>query len=168
MGEKALGKNVESIYVEELGCELSREEIFQVLVHDMMEGAIEVDWRDFFPYLKWIPNKSLENKIARMISRRQAVMKALINEQKKRIASGEVKFYFILSLLHIFLLLLSNGVKQELNCYLDYLISEDKALTDDQISMLLWETIIETSDTTFVTAEWAMYELAKNPELQVC
>ncbi|PWA38252.1 cytochrome P450 [Artemisia annua] len=29
-----------------------RDEIFQVLVVDPMMGTIEVDWRDFFPYLK--------------------------------------------------------------------------------------------------------------------
>lgn len=33
--------------------------------------------------------------------------------------------------------------------------------------MLLWEPIIETSDTTMVTTEWAMYELAKDPMRQV-
>lgn len=32
--------------------------------------------------------------------------------------------------------------------------------------MLLWETIIETSDTTLVVTEWAMYELAKDPKRQ--
>lgn len=33
--------------------------------------------------------------------------------------------------------------------------------------MLVWETIIETSDTTMVSTEWAMYELAKDQERQV-
>ncbi|KAJ7958101.1 Cytochrome P450 [Quillaja saponaria] len=141
--KQALGHDVKSIYVEELGSTLSREEMFKILVIDMMEGAIEVDWRDFFPYLKWIPNKSVEMKIQQMSFRRKAVMSALINEQKKRIASGE-----------------------ELNCYIDYLLSEAKELTDEQIIMLLWETIIETSDTTVVTAEWAMYELAKDQNQQ--
>lgn len=32
--------------------------------------------------------------------------------------------------------------------------------------MLLWETIIETSDTTLVVTEWAMYELSKDPRRQ--
>ncbi|GAV80346.1 p450 domain-containing protein [Cephalotus follicularis] len=141
--KQALGKDVESIYVKELGSTLSREEIFKILVADMMEGAIEVDWRDFFPYLRWIPNKSLEMKIQGLHLRRQAVMNAMIEEQKKRIVSGE-----------------------DLNCYLDFLISEAKTLTEQQISMLLWETIIETSDTTLVTTEWALYELAKNPNRQ--
>ncbi|KAJ4824036.1 hypothetical protein Tsubulata_007432 [Turnera subulata] len=141
--KEALGKDVQSLYVEELGTTLSREEIFHVLVLDPMEGAIDVDWRDFFPYLRWIPNKSLETKIQRMYSRREAVMSALLKEQKKRIASGE-----------------------KLNAYIDYLLSEAKTLTEKQIRMLIWETIIETSDTTMVTTEWAIYELAKSPKLQ--
>lgn len=89
---QALGSNVESIYVEELGSTLSREDIYKTLVVDIMEGAIEVDWRDFFPYLKWIPNRSVEKKIQNLYVRRKAVMKALMNEQKKRIASGKVGF----------------------------------------------------------------------------
>lgn len=93
---QALGKDVESIYVKDLETTMKREEIFEVLVVDPMMGAIEVDWRDFFPYLKWVPNKSFENIIHRMYTRREAVMKALIQEHKKRIASGEVIlcFYF--------------------------------------------------------------------------
>ncbi|KAF7829724.1 ent-kaurene oxidase, chloroplastic [Senna tora] len=141
--KQALGNIVDAIYVEELGATLSKDDIYKILVIDIMEGAIEVDWRDFFPYLKWIPNKSMEMKIHRMYSRRKAVMQALMNEQKKRIASGK-----------------------ELNCYIDYLLSEAKELTEEQILMLLWETIIETSDTTLVTTEWAMFELAKDKKRQ--
>ncbi|KAL6214632.1 hypothetical protein ACLB2K_014064 [Fragaria x ananassa] len=142
--KQAFGKDIENpIYVEELGATLSRDEIFKALVRDILEGGIEVDWRDFFPYLRWIPNKTLETKIQRLHSRRKAVMTALINEQKKRIASGE-----------------------EINCYMDFLLSEGRTLTMDQITMLVWETVIETSDTIMVTTEWAMYEIAKNPKQQ--
>ncbi|KAK2969389.1 hypothetical protein RJ640_020332 [Escallonia rubra] len=142
--KQALGKDVENLYVEELGTTLSREEIFRVLVLDPMEGAIEVDWRDFFPYLKWIPNRGFEKRVEQMHTRRMAVMNALIREQKKRIALGE-----------------------EINCYLDYLLTEAKTLSHNEITMLLWEAIIETSDTTLVTTEWAMYELAKDQKRQV-
>ncbi|KAI4316757.1 hypothetical protein L6164_024705 [Bauhinia variegata] len=141
--KETLGNSIESIYVEELGSTLSTDDILKILVDDMMEGAIEVDWRDFFPYLKWIPNKSVEMKIQRMCFRRKAVMNALLNEQKKRIASGK-----------------------HLNCYIDYLLSEAKELTEEQISILLWEVIIETADTTLVTTEWALYELAKDKSQQ--
>lgn len=81
---------MESIYVEDFGTTLSRDEIFKILVIDPMEGAIDVDWRDFFPLLRWIPNKGFEEKIHRMHFRRVAVMKALLEKQKKRIASGKV------------------------------------------------------------------------------
>ncbi|XP_058222732.1 ent-kaurene oxidase-like isoform X2 [Rhododendron vialii] len=140
--KEAVGSDVEFIYTEELG-KLSRHEIFTVLVKDPMEGAIDVDWRDFFPCLKWIPNRTFEMKIEKMDFRRQAVMKALIMGQRKCVASGEEK-----------------------NSYFDYLLTEGKSLTEKQIAMLLWEVIIETSDTTLVTSEWAMYELAKNPKMQ--
>lgn len=81
---------MESVYVDELGTTFSKEEMFEILVVDPMKGVIEVDWRDFFPYLRWIPNKSFENNIQQMYLRRQAVMTALIQEQKKRISRGEV------------------------------------------------------------------------------
>ncbi|KAL0369030.1 UNVERIFIED_CONTAM: Ent-kaurene oxidase, chloroplastic [Sesamum calycinum] len=142
--KQVLGNDVQSAYVEELGTTLSKEEMFEILVIDPMKGAIDVDWRDFFPYLKWIPNKSFENNIQRMHFQRQAVMTALINEQKERISRGE-----------------------EVDCYLDYLISEAKTLSEQQVLMLLWEAIIESSDTTLVTTEWAMYELAKDHKRQV-
>ncbi|KAK0577078.1 hypothetical protein LWI29_027560 [Acer saccharum] len=46
---QGLGKDVEPIYVKELGTTLSKEEIYKTLVTDIMGGAIDVDWRDFFP-----------------------------------------------------------------------------------------------------------------------
>lgn len=138
-----LGCDVESIYVEEFGSRVSREELYKILVVDFMEGAIEVDWRDFFPYLRWIPNKRMEMKIGKVHARRVAVMKALMNEQKKRLASGK-----------------------EVNCFFDYLMSEAKDLREEEMSMLLWEPIIETSDTTLVTTEWAMYEIARDKKRQ--
>ena len=50
--------------------------------------------------------------------------------------------------------------------YLDSLLAEN-TLTDEQLTMLVWEEVIEAADTTLVTTEWAMYELAKNPDKQV-
>ncbi|CAL0332123.1 unnamed protein product [Lupinus luteus] len=141
--KQAVGSNVESIYVEELGSTLTKEDLHKILVVDPMEGAIEVDWRDFFPYLKWIPNRSVEMKVQKMHVRRTAVMNALLNEQAMRVASGEA-----------------------VNCYFDHLLSEAKELTKEQLAILIWETIIETSDTTLVTTEWAIYELAKDKTRQ--
>ncbi|OWM80769.1 hypothetical protein CDL15_Pgr006799 [Punica granatum] len=141
--KQAIGVDMKSIYVEELRSTFSKKDIHRILVIDFMNSCLEVDWRDFFPYLKWIPNNSLENKIRQVTFRRKVLMSALIREQKKRIASGE-----------------------ELNCYLNYLLSEAKTLTEDQIAILVWEAIIETSDTTLVTSEWALYELAKSPKRQ--
>lgn len=50
--------------------------------------------------------------------------------------------------------------------YLDFLLAEN-TLSDEQLLMLVWESVIEAADTTLVTTEWAMYELAKYPEKQV-
>ncbi|CAH9111268.1 unnamed protein product [Cuscuta epithymum] len=141
--KQGIGEDLDSVYVDELASTVSRDMMYKFLVVDCMEGAIEVDWRDFFPYLKWAPNGRFEKKVRVIQLRRDAVMKALIKEQKKRIESGK-----------------------EINCFLDYLLSEGKTLTEKQIEMIVWEEIIETSDTTVVATEWAMYELAKDPERQ--
>ncbi|KAH0990385.1 hypothetical protein GBA52_001868 [Prunus armeniaca] len=111
--KQALGQNIEdSVYVEELGTTLSRDEIFKILVSDVLDG-----WK--------------------------AVMNSLIKEQTNRIASGE-----------------------EVNSFLDYLLCEAKTLTTEQITIFVWEAILEAADTTLVTTEWAMYELAKDQNLQ--
>jgi len=94
---QTLGKDIEAIYVEGLDATLPREELLNILVLAIMEGAIDVDWRDFFPYLKWVPNKSFEHRIQHKHLRREAVMKALIADQRKRIDSGEVIFFLLLS-----------------------------------------------------------------------
>ncbi|KAL3734791.1 hypothetical protein ACJRO7_024033 [Eucalyptus globulus] len=121
--KQALGRDVKSIDVEELGTTLSKEEMFKVMVSDMMAGSIEVDWRDFFPYLRWVPNISWEKKIEQLAFRRKVVARALVMEQKRRIASGE-----------------------EQDSYTDFLISEAKTLSEEQITILLWEVIIQASD----------------------
>lgn len=156
---------MESIYVEELGVTLSRDEIFKILVHDMMEGAIDVDWRDFFPYLKWIPNKSFEARIQQKHKRRLAVMNALVQDRLKQ-NDSETVFLFNCSHLLPYSSDLISTWKQDDDCYLNFLMSEAKTLTMEQIAILVWETIIETADTTLVTTEWAIYELAKHPSVQ--
>ncbi|KAL2923120.1 Ent-kaurene oxidase chloroplastic [Bienertia sinuspersici] len=141
--KQAIGRDIQSLYVEELGTTLSRKEIFHILVLDMMEGAIEVDWRDFFPYLKWVPNNKVEANIRKLDFRRNSVMKALIKEHTEQ-----------------------NEGRKELNSYLDFLLSEANMLTETQLAMLLWEPIVESSDTTLISTEWALFELAKDPERQ--
>ncbi|KAL0910079.1 hypothetical protein M5K25_021014 [Dendrobium thyrsiflorum] len=140
--KQSIGKDVESIYVEELCMTITKKEMLQILVIDPMMGAIEVDWRDFFPYLRWVPNNSMEIKIHQMATRKRAVTKALINEQSQHIA------------------------RREEISYMDYLLSKETTLTEEQFIALVWESIIETSDTTLVTTEWAMYELSKNLKCQ--
>ncbi|XP_074352554.1 ent-kaurene oxidase-like [Apium graveolens] len=141
--KQAFGEDVDSIYVDELGTTLSKQEMVKCLVLDMLIGAIDVDWRDFFPYLNWIPNRNFENKIEQMSMRRMEVVKSLV--QRTRVQSAS---------------------KEGMQCYLDYLESEEKSLSEKQIQLLLWEVLVATSDTPVVTTEWAMYELAKDPKRQ--
>lgn len=91
---QSLGEEVESIHVDELGVTMSKHDIFKCLVDDQMEGSIEVDWRDFFPYLKWIPNKSFDNRIKKMCTEREAVMKTLIKEKMNKNSSTKVHYFF--------------------------------------------------------------------------
>jgi ent-kaurene oxidase len=81
---QSLGEDVSSVYVKEFGRQISKD------VEDMMMCVVEVDWRGFFPYLSWVPNKSFDTRVAITESRRTAVMGALINQRKERIACGEV------------------------------------------------------------------------------
>lgn len=143
--KQAIGRDVLSLYVEELGTTLTRKDLLHILVWDMMKGAIEVDWRDFFPYLKWVPNNMVETNIRKLDFRRNAVMKALIKEHKEQNTGGK-----------------------EMNSYLDFLLSEadTMTITETQLAMLLWEPIIESSDTTLISTEWALFELSKQPERQ--
>jgi ent-kaurene oxidase len=138
-----IGRDIESVYVEEIGSTLSKWEIYEILVVDPMKGAIQVDWRDFFPYLRWVPYRDVEERMKRMDRRRNAVLRTLIEEQKRLLDSGK-----------------------EPNCYLDILLKEAPQLTEKQLEMSIWEPIIEASDTTLVTVEWAMFELSKNPHSQ--
>ena len=90
---QSFGEDVSSIYVPELGQEVSREELCEIMVVDTLNALAEIDWRDFFPYLGWIPNKSFEAKVMTTESRRTAVTRALINQRKERIACGEVRWH---------------------------------------------------------------------------
>jgi ent-kaurene oxidase len=90
--KETVGSDVQALNVEEVG-RLSRRDIFRVLMEDPVEVALDVDWKDFFTYLKWIPNSNFERKIKKMDFRRLAVMKAFIKEKSKRFASGEDRLY---------------------------------------------------------------------------
>ncbi|KAK5831794.1 hypothetical protein PVK06_015593 [Gossypium arboreum] len=143
--KQALGEDVQSIYVEELGTTLSRKEMYKILVIDMMAGIIEFNRIEAIAssFAGIEISARIEMSIQQKLFKMMTVMNALIKEQIKRIDSVE-----------------------EVNCYLSYLLSEAKTLTKEQITMLVWETIAESADTTLVTTEWAMYQLAKDPTRQ--
>eukprot|EP01018_Ginkgo_biloba_P029664 Gb_20775 [translate_table: standard] len=122
--KEIFNQDVESIYVEGMGRKLSKWEVYDIFMFDFLKWGIEVDWQDFFPYLKWVPFKRFEESLSRVDRRRDAAVKALVQEQKQLLASGKS------------------------NCYLDILLEEVKQLTAEQLQMSIWEPILETSDTT--------------------
>nr|BAQ20601.1 ent-kaurene oxidase 1 [Lygodium japonicum] len=140
---QVLGRDPEYVYVKEFGRNVGRWEMFEIFVGDPLKAVIEVDWRDFFPALQWIPNKAVEDKITSVAVRRKAVIRALIEEQRQMLAKGK-----------------------QPDCYLDFLLTQATHLTPKQLEMSAWEPIIESADTTLVTIEWAMYEIANNPAVQ--
>ncbi|KAI5070440.1 hypothetical protein GOP47_0014783 [Adiantum capillus-veneris] len=139
---QVLGRDPDSVFVKELGRNVPRWEMFQALVLDPLEAVIEVDWRDFFPALKWVPNR-VEAKVRAVDNKRNAIVGALIAEQRQLLANGKPS-----------------------DCYLDILLTEATHLSEKQLIMTTWEPIIESADTTLVTIEWAMYEIAKSPMVQ--
>ncbi|GLJ25821.1 hypothetical protein SUGI_0494470 [Cryptomeria japonica] len=141
--KQVLGHDVDSVYVEELGTKISKWEIYEKIVIEPMKGAIEVDWRDFFPYLRWVPRNTVQENMKQVDKKRNAVVRAVIEDYKKLPPSSKNP-----------------------NCYLDILLKECAHLTDKELEMSIWEPLIEASDTTLVTIEWAMFELSKNPQAQ--
>ncbi|EPS71198.1 ent-kaurene oxidase 2, partial [Genlisea aurea] len=138
-----LGEAVESLYVEEFGKTLSIDEIYKILVVDPVKGSAAVDWREFFPYLKWIPNRAFTERLQQLVYKRRIVMEEIIRQQKQHLAAGSVT-----------------------KSYLQHLLFEaDFALSDEELMILVWESLVE-ADTTAVAAEWAMYELSKHPQIQ--
>lgn len=51
--------------------------------------------------------------------------------------------------------------------FLEHLLTVETDLSSVNVELLTWEPIIEGSDTSLVSSEWAMYELAKNQDVQV-
>ena len=66
---------------------MSKHEIVNCLVRYILVGAIDVDWRDFFPYLKWIPNRRFETQIEQINNRKMAVINSLVQAARKRSSS---------------------------------------------------------------------------------
>ncbi|XP_068653079.1 ent-kaurene oxidase-like [Aristolochia californica] len=79
--KQVIGKDLRSIYVKELGTEIPKIDVYRKLLEDPLSLSLEPDWRDFFPYLRWVPNKKFEMKIQRWMDQREAIIKALIGNR---------------------------------------------------------------------------------------
>ncbi len=73
---------------------VTKQEIFDACISNPMKAFVEIDWRDFFPAFKWVPNKGLENKIKAVERQRTLIMKGLVKKQRKSIEK-EVWYYFV-------------------------------------------------------------------------
>eukprot|EP01018_Ginkgo_biloba_P041055 Gb_36654 [translate_table: standard] len=128
-----------------MGSWVCLQQIYDIVVGDPAKGALEINWRDFVPYIgPWLPNRPLHNKLRQLTKRRAAVVRALIEEERKLLSSGK-----------------------EPNCYLDMLLKEGKELQGKQLETAIWEPLVESIITSHVTMVWAMFELGRNPECQV-
>ncbi len=74
----------EEVDCPELGV-VTKWEMCEALVIAPLKTVIEVDWRDFFPTCKWVPNKSVEDNIKAVERRRTLIIKGLIEEQRRRL-----------------------------------------------------------------------------------
>ncbi len=61
------------------------------------------------------------------------------------------------------MVLTSQGPK---NCYADIVLTQDNGLNDTRMELVIWDTMFTSSDTTLLTSEWVLFELAKNPLVQ--
>ena len=87
---QVLGYVPDQIEVPELGAAVSTWEMFDALVIAPLRAVMSVDWRDFFPLFKWLPNQSVEGYVREVDFKRNAIINALIREQRKRLANLEV------------------------------------------------------------------------------
>ncbi|KAL2643495.1 hypothetical protein R1flu_011082 [Riccia fluitans] len=140
--EQVFGYVPDSLLVEEFGI-LSTRQIFQILVADVLEPGVLVDWRNFFPVLSWVPNSKLEAKLKNSHQRKLKVISALIEKQKQQLRT-----------------------RAPGRCYCDIVLTQCQHLTPIQMQYTIWEPIIESADTTLRTTESALLELTKNPLMQ--
>ncbi|CAM6028613.1 unnamed protein product [Sphagnum balticum] len=122
---------------------VTKEEIFDACISNPMKAFVNIDWRDFFPAFKWVPNKTLENKIRAIERQRTLIMKGLVKQQRKSIET-----------------------EGPTNCYADIVLTQDNGLDDTRMELVIWDTMFTSSDTTLLTSEWVLFELAKNPLAQ--
>lgn len=142
---QVIGREVKPLYVEELGNKMvSVQDIYDLVVGDPGTAALEINWREFVPFVsRWLPNAKLHAMLNDVTRRRSAVVKALIRQERELLSSGK-----------------------EAKGYLDMLLKEGGFLREEQLETAVWEPVIESTITSHVAMVWAVFELAKNPHYQ--
>ncbi|BBN00769.1 protein MpKOL2 [Marchantia polymorpha subsp. ruderalis] len=141
---QVLGFAPKEMYVAELGF-LNREQIYKILVQDLLELGLQFDWRNYWPMLSWVPNKKKENIWNETARRRDLVCEELWKMYKKQFA-----------------------LTGPTGCYADNINEDDETfkIKENLIPMIIWELVLESVDTVSVASEWIIYELARNPQVQ--
>ncbi|GLJ29695.1 hypothetical protein SUGI_0585580 [Cryptomeria japonica] len=142
---QVIGRTVEPLYVEELGSEIvSVQDMYDIIVGEPGTAALEINWRDFIPYVnRWFPNKKLLRMLDNVTRRRTALVRALIRQEEDLLSSGK-----------------------ESKGYLDMLLKEGEILSERQLETAIWEPVIESTTTSHVAMVWAFFNLAKHPHTQ--
>eukprot|EP01018_Ginkgo_biloba_P001495 Gb_10061 [translate_table: standard] len=129
------------------------QQIYDIVVGDPAKGALEINWRDFVPYIgPWLPNRPLHNKLRQLTKRRAAVVRALIEEERKLLSSGKVISISTACL--------------ESPLLTGHAAERRERATWKQLETAIWEPLVESIITSHVTMVWAMFELGRNKKCQ--
>ncbi|KAL2642683.1 hypothetical protein R1flu_010270 [Riccia fluitans] len=131
---------------------VSMEELKDI-VRESIELGGEFDYGDYLPVVRWFDLTGYIGRLKAAKKRMEAIASKIIEEHRehRRVVTGtdgEVKD------------------TQDQNI-LDVLLSlkGEDALNDDAITGVIFDIIIAGSDTTSITADWAIAELLRKPEL---
>ncbi|KAH7663721.1 Premnaspirodiene oxygenase protein [Dioscorea alata] len=125
-----------------------RNEMFMELIEENIVLFSRFNLEDFFPSLRWINSLlGLDGRANRTFARWDSVLTQMIKEHENK-DDGNLKDDDFVDVL----LSLKNDPKLGFS------------LTDENIKALLLDMFAAGTDTTYITSEWAMGELARNPD----
>ncbi|KAH7679263.1 Premnaspirodiene oxygenase protein [Dioscorea alata] len=126
-----------------------RNEMFMELIEENIFLFSRFSLEDFFPSLRWINSLlGLDGRANRTFTRWDSVLTQMIKEHENK-DDGNLKDDDFVDVL----LSLKNDPKLGFS------------LTDENIKALLLDMFAAGTDTTYITSEWAMGELARNPNV---
>ncbi|XP_031263394.1 cytochrome P450 81Q32-like [Pistacia vera] len=117
------------------------------IVRDIFDASGASNPEDFLPFLRWVDYKSYKKGIIRLHTNSDRFMQSLIDEHRNtRNSSGE-----------------GATIKTIIDSMLSLQDSEPEYYTDEIIKGMIMTVLVAGTDTTSVTAEWAMSLLLNHP-----